>query len=119
MGSFLRQFLLLRCITGALGMPPRKRISGGRVPPAPDTFPAGAYDPRPFFRYELLHQSTKSRARVGRLHTPHGIVDTPGFVAVATNGALKALDIKDADAAGQQLIFANSYHLMVRVCFVG
>ena len=41
-------------------------------------------------------------------------VDTPGFVAVATNAALKAVDIQDADAAGQQLVFANSYHLMLQ-----
>ena len=38
------------------------------------------------FRFELIHQSSKSRARVGRIHTPHGIIDTPGFVAVGTNG---------------------------------
>jgi queuine tRNA-ribosyltransferase len=46
------------------------------------------------FRFEVLHTSkvAGSRARVGRLHTPHGIVDTPGFVPVGTNGALKAVD---------------------------
>ena len=36
------------------------------------------------FRFEVLATSKVSRARVGRIHTPHGIVDTPGFVAVAT-----------------------------------
>ena len=41
-----------------------------------------------------------------------GIIDTPGYVAVATNGALKGLDMRDADAAGQQLVFCNSYHLV-------
>eukprot|EP00559_Dactyliosolen_fragilissimus_P002953 CAMPEP_0184862576 /NCGR_PEP_ID=MMETSP0580-20130426/7026_1 /TAXON_ID=1118495 /ORGANISM="Dactyliosolen fragilissimus" /LENGTH=255 /DNA_ID=CAMNT_0027360509 /DNA_START=407 /DNA_END=1171 /DNA_ORIENTATION=- len=53
-------------------------------------------------------------ARVGRIHTPHGIIDTPGFVAVATNGALKGLDMREADAAGQQLVFCNSYHLLLQ-----
>ena len=67
-----------------------------------------------FFRYELLYESKKSMARVGRIHTPHGIIDTPGFVAVATNGALKGLDIRQADAAGQQLVFCNSYHLLLQ-----
>uniref|UniRef100_A0A7S2VA37 tRNA-guanine(15) transglycosylase-like domain-containing protein n=1 Tax=Entomoneis paludosa TaxID=265537 RepID=A0A7S2VA37_9STRA len=82
-------------------------------PPEPSEFPDWAFEPRDFFRYELIHQSTKSQARVGRIHTPHGIIDTPGFVAVATNGALKGVDFRDADDAGQQLIFANTYHLLI------
>lgn len=52
-------------------------------------------------------------ARVGRIHTPHGIVDTPGFVAVGTNAALKGVDFQAAHDAGQQLIFANTYHLLI------
>ena len=88
--------------------------TGGRVPPPPGSFPAGSYDKRPFFHHEVTHVSTKSGARVGKIHTPHGVIDTPGFVCVATNGALKALSIEDAADAGQQLIFANSYHLMLQ-----
>jgi queuine tRNA-ribosyltransferase len=76
-------------------------------------FPDWAYQPRDFFRFEILHQSTKSQARVGRIHTPHGTVDTPGYVAVATNAALKGVDFRQADQANQQLIFANTYHLML------
>ena len=53
------------------------------------SFPPEAFLPKDFFRYELLYESKKSMARVGRIHTPHGVIDTPGFVAVATNGALK------------------------------
>ncbi|GKY93769.1 hypothetical protein MPSEU_000344100 [Mayamaea pseudoterrestris] len=82
-------------------------------PPGPEDFPDWAYEPRDFFRFEILHESTKSGARVGRIHTPHGIVDTPGFVAVATNAALKGVDFRDAAKAGQQLVFANTYHLML------
>lgn len=67
-----------------------------------------------FFKFEVLHQSTKSRARVGRIHTPHGIIDTPGFVAVGTNGSLKAMDSVTVDALGQQLIFVNTYHMVVQ-----
>ena len=59
------------------------------LPPDPSSFPSWSYEPRDFFRYELIYQSKKSMARVGRIHTPHGIIDTPGYVAVATNGALK------------------------------
>ncbi|KAL9184645.1 hypothetical protein ACHAXT_012615 [Thalassiosira profunda] len=83
-------------------------------PPDPSTFPEWSYEPRPFFRFEVLHQSTKSLARVGRIHTPHGTIDTPGYVAVATNAALKGVDFRDADAAGQQLIFCNTYHLLLQ-----
>jgi Queuine tRNA-ribosyltransferase len=76
-------------------------------------FPEWAYQERPFFHFEVIHQSAISQARVGRIHTPHGIIDTPGFVAVATNAALKAVDFEQADLAGQQLIFANTYHLVI------
>lgn len=66
------------------------------------------------FRFELIHQSTKSRARVGRIHTPHGIIDTPNFVAVGTNGTLKALDNQMVDSIGLQLMFCNTYHLLLQ-----
>lgn len=66
------------------------------------------------FTYELIHQSKRSRARVGRIHTPHGIIDTPNFVAVGTNGVLKALDNQMAKEMGLQLMFCNTYHLMLQ-----
>lgn len=64
--------------------------------------------------FELLHRSTKSRARVGRIHTAHGIIDTPNFVAVGTNGTLKALDNALVDSIGLQLMFCNTYHLLLQ-----
>jgi queuine tRNA-ribosyltransferase len=66
------------------------------------------------FRFEIIYQSRKSRARVGRIHTPHGIIDTPNFVAVGTNATLKALDTVMADSIGLQLMFCNTYHLMLQ-----
>ncbi len=66
------------------------------------------------FHFELLHTSTKSKARVGRIHTPHGIIETPGFVAVGTNGSLKALDNSWVDAMGLDLLFCNTYHLLLQ-----
>jgi queuine tRNA-ribosyltransferase len=68
----------------------------------------------PYFWFELLHCSKKSRARVGRIHTPHGIIDTPNFVPVGTNASLKALDTTIADALDVQLMFCNTYHLMLQ-----
>lgn len=64
------------------------------------------------FRFDILYQSKRSRARVGRIHTPHGIIDTPNFVAVGTNGSLKALH--NHDLHDLQLMFCNTYHLMVQ-----
>ncbi len=66
------------------------------------------------FKFEIIHQSKKSKARVGRIHTPHGIIDTPNFVAVGTNGTLKALDNDIVDAIGLQLMFCNTYHLLLQ-----
>ncbi len=53
---------------------------------------------QPCHPYPPPFRSAKSGARVGRIHTPHGIIDTPGFVAVGTNAALKAVDGSWADA---------------------
>lgn len=66
------------------------------------------------FRFEVFHTSTKSKARVGRIHTPHGIIDTPNFVAVGTNGTLKALDNATVTEIGLQLMFCNTYHLLLQ-----
>jgi queuine tRNA-ribosyltransferase len=66
------------------------------------------------FRFEILHRSKFSRARVGRIYTPHGIIDTPNFVAVGTNGTLKALDNRMVDSIGLQLMFCNTYHLLLQ-----
>lgn len=66
------------------------------------------------FRFEVLYTSKKSRARVGRIHTAHGVIDTPGFVPVGTNGALKGLTAHQIDDLEVQLLFCNTYHLMVQ-----
>lgn len=66
-----------------------------------------------YFHFEILHQSTKSRARVGRIHTPHGIIETPNFVPVATQACMKYIDTSVMDALDAQLVFCNTYHLML------
>ena len=50
----------------------------------------------------------------GRITTPHGTIDTPSFVAVGTNAALKAVEYNYADEAGCELVFANTYHLLLQ-----
>ena len=82
--------------------------------PAASTFPGWSFEPRDFFRFELVKQSSRSAARVGRIHTPHGFIETPSFVPVGTNATLKAVDHGAADAAGCELMFSNTYHLMLQ-----
>jgi queuine tRNA-ribosyltransferase len=67
-----------------------------------------------YFKFKLIHQSKKSRARVGQIHTPHGIIDTPSFVGVGTNAALKSVDANLVSEIGLQLMFCNTYHLMLQ-----
>lgn len=64
-------------------------------------------------RFELIHTSKKSRARVGLIHTEHGIINTPNFVAVGTNGTVKAVDSALLEQLGVELMFCNTYHLLV------
>ncbi|NGX39048.1 MAG: Queuine tRNA-ribosyltransferase [Chlamydiae bacterium] len=66
------------------------------------------------FKFEVLHKSKKSEARLGKIHTPHGIIDTPSFVAVGTNGTIKGLDSRTVTEIGLQLMFCNTYHLLLQ-----
>ena len=59
-------------------------------------------------------ETTDGRARRGRFRTPHGIVDTPAFMAVGTLATVKALDPEDLREAGAQMILSNAYHLHLR-----
>jgi queuine tRNA-ribosyltransferase len=54
------------------------------------------------------------RARLGRLTTPHGEIDTPQFMPVGTQATVKALTPADLRTAGAQMILANTYHLNLR-----
>jgi len=64
--------------------------------------------------FKIIHTSKKSGARAGEIHTPHGVIHTPAFVAVGTNGTIKALDSKIVESLGLELMFANTYHLMIQ-----
>ena len=66
------------------------------------------------FKFELIHKSKKSNARVAKIHTPHGIINTPTFVPVGTNATLKAVDSVTATDLGVELMFCNTYHLMLQ-----
>ena len=73
-------------------------------------------NPRPM-TYEVLATADPAggtRARLGRLSVPHGIIDTPQFMPVGTNATVKALDPDDLDEVGASIILANTYHLYLR-----
>src|SRR5450759_118487 len=55
-----------------------------------------------------------TRARLGRLHLPHGVVETPTFMPVGTNATIKALHPDEIEETGAQIILANTYHLYLR-----
>ena len=64
--------------------------------------------------FTLLKTDTESKARLGRLDLPHGTVETPIFMPVGTQGAVKTLHPDDLDALGAQIILGNTYHLWLR-----
>ncbi len=64
--------------------------------------------------FELLKTDTSSKARLGRLTTPHGVIDTPVFMPVGTQGSVKALDPRELVEMGTQIILGNTYHLSIR-----
>jgi queuine tRNA-ribosyltransferase len=59
-------------------------------------------------------RATDGGARLGRLTTPHGEVQTPAFMAVGTQGSVKAVLHRDLRSAGSEIILANTYHLFLR-----
>jgi queuine tRNA-ribosyltransferase len=64
--------------------------------------------------FELLKKDATSRARLGRLQTGHGVVDTPVFMSVGTQASVKAIDPRELREMGTQIILGNTYHLSIR-----
>src|SRR6187397_3734930 len=64
------------------------------------------------FSFTITHIS--GSARRGEMQTAHGPVETPAFMPVATQGAVKAVTHRDLDALGAQIMLANTYHLYLR-----
>ncbi len=66
------------------------------------------------FSFELLHKESETRARVGRMITPHGEVQTPAFMPVGTQAAVKTLSPEEVLEVGGEIVLANTYHLYLR-----
>jgi queuine tRNA-ribosyltransferase len=65
------------------------------------------------FRFEVL-KTDPTGARLGRLTTPHGVVDTPAFMPVGTAGTVKGLTQQALGELGVQILLGNTYHLYLR-----
>lgn len=64
--------------------------------------------------FKLIHKDKDSAARLGRLETVHGIIDTPCFMPVGTQGTVKTLSPRELEECGAQIILSNAYHLFLR-----
>ena len=66
------------------------------------------------FEFELLKESKDSKARLGKLHTPHGDIETPIFMPVGTRATVKAMTPEEVRDLGAQIILSNTYHLYLK-----
>ena len=64
--------------------------------------------------FNLIHQDKFSKARLGKLSTAHGEIQTPCFMPVGTQGTVKTLSPRELEEVGAEIILANAYHLFLR-----
>lgn len=64
--------------------------------------------------YKLLHKEKNTAARLGRITTPHGVIDTPIFMPVGTQATVKTMTPEELKDIGAQIILSNTYHLYLR-----
>jgi queuine tRNA-ribosyltransferase len=66
------------------------------------------------FNFEVTYRAFSSKARLGKLSTPHGVVETPAFIFCATKAAIKGATPQDMREENTQIILSNTYHLMLQ-----
>lgn len=64
--------------------------------------------------YELIKTCKQSGARLGKVHTPHGTIETPVFMPVGTQATVKTMSPEELKEMGAQIILSNTYHLWLR-----
>jgi queuine tRNA-ribosyltransferase len=64
--------------------------------------------------FSFTVRATDGEARLSELRTPHGVVQTPAFMPVGTQGAVKAVRHRELEEAGAEIILGNTYHLLLR-----
>ena len=65
-------------------------------------------------KFELLTKDPRTRARRGRLHLAHGVVETPVFMPVGTQATVKSMTPDQLRSLSVEILLCNSYHLMLR-----
>lgn len=68
----------------------------------------------PAVTYKLIKQCKQSGARLGKLITPHGEIDTPVFMPVGTQASVKGISPEELNEVGAKIILGNTYHLFLR-----
>lgn len=66
------------------------------------------------FKFEILKNEGGTQARLGRIHTSHGTVDTPAFMPVATQATVKTLSPDEVESLGFSMLIVNAYHMYLR-----
>lgn len=64
--------------------------------------------------YEHIKTCKQSGARLGRVHTPHGVIETPTFMPVGTQATVKTMSPEELKEMDAQIILSNTYHLFLR-----
>jgi len=64
--------------------------------------------------FEIVWQDESSKARIGKLETRHGVIETPAFLPVATKGSVKTLSNDELEGLGIEALIANAFHLHLR-----
>lgn len=68
----------------------------------------------PNFAFTIESRASNSNARLGRLKTPHGTIETPAYIFCGTRGGLRCLTAREAKEAGADIILANTYHMLIQ-----
>lgn len=68
----------------------------------------------PGFGFDILHRAPDSRARIGRLTTPHGAIETPNFIFCGTKATVKGVTPTQLREERTDIILSNTYHLMIQ-----
>ncbi len=66
------------------------------------------------FSFQIIQKDKETKARVGKIITAHGVIDTPAFIPVGTKATVKSLTPQDLKECGVQVLFGNTYHLHLR-----
>ena len=82
--------------------------------PRPTRYGAICWRKGTLLHFELITQDKKTSARLGKIHTDHGIIQTPVFMPVGTAGTVKAITQQQLKELGAEIILGNTYHLYLR-----